>query len=165
MTAVRIPTAMKVDTKPIVHPSLSIKYLLFIISAVTGLLALNCKPETVGLPYQRSGVYTVLRNKAFTLVNSIQVRMLECLFKYGCIVIKNILIVVGWELVPVSTSGKYPDSALQVPGGNVSPVSYRRSVQGTALRGRCPVSWPIWHSSIFPVALSCKAQTVVSCLL
>ena len=165
MTAVRIPTAMKVDTKPIVHPLLSMKYLLFIISAVPGLLASNCKPGTLGILYHRSGLYTVLRNTAFTLVNSIQVRMLECLFKYGCICINNIPIVVGRVFVPASTLSKYPDSALQVPGGNVSPVSYRRSVQGTALRGRCPVSGPIGHSLAFPVALSCKAQTVVSYLL
>ena len=165
MTAVRIPTAMKVDTRPIVHPLLSMKYLLFIISAVSGLLALNCKPGTLGLPYHRSGLYTVLRNMAFTLVNSIQVRMLECLFKYGCICIKNILIVVGREFVPVNTSGKYPDSALRVPGGSASLVSYRRSIQDTALTARCLVSWLIGHSLAFPVALSCKAQTVVSYLL
>jgi hypothetical protein len=165
MTAVRIPTAMKVDTRPIVHPSLSMKYLLFIISEVPGLLALNCKPGTLGLTYHRSGLYTVLRNTAFTLVNSIHFRMLECLFKYRCICIKNILIVVGREFAPASTLGKYPDSALQVPGGSVSPVSYHRSEQDTALRGRCLVSWPIGHSSAFPVALSCKAQTVVSYLL
>ncbi len=165
MTAVKIPTAMKVDTRPIVHPLLSMKYLLFIISAVPGMLALNCKPGTVGLLYYRSGLYTVWRNIAFTLVNSIHVRMLERLFKYGCIYINNILIVVEREFVPASTSGKYLDSALQVPGGNVAPVSYRRLVRDTALKERCLASWPIGHSLAFPVALSCKAQTVVSYLL
>jgi hypothetical protein len=31
--------------------------------------------------------------------------------------------------------------------------------------GRCPAWMPAWHWSVFPAALSCKAQPVVSFLL
>lgn len=165
MTAVRIPTAMKVDTRPTVHPSLSMKYLLFIISAVTGLILSICKPRTVDLPYYFPRLNFVLCSVAFTLVKRINTIMSGRLIRSGFIAINNILMTVVPGFVPAGTSGKYPGNALPGPEGSAGLVFCHLSIRDTASKERLQVLWPTWHLSAFPVALSCKAQTVVSYLL
>lgn len=159
------PNIARAATNGIVISSPSMKGLLFIISTVSGLPSRKRTPGTVGLQHYSFAMFTHNKNAVFTTVKTNPVRTIcrmffEC-FKYIMITRPGF-----WSgFVHVNTSGKYRDSAWQVLEGSAFPVSYRRSVQGIASRGRCLISWPIWHSSAFPVALSCKAQTVVSYLL
>jgi hypothetical protein len=159
------PNIARAATNGMVISSPSMKGLLFIISTVSGLPSRKRLPGAVGLPNYGYAWFTHNKNAVFTLVKTNPVRticgmFLEC-FKYIMITRSGALL----GLVPLSTSGKYRDSASPIPGGIAFRVSYRRSVQGIASKGKCLISWPIWRSLVFPVALSCKAQIVVSYLL
>jgi len=159
------PNIARAATNGIVISSPSMKGLLLFISAVSGWPSRKRTPGTVGLHNNSYAMFTHIRKAVFTSVKTNPVRTIcrmffEC-FKY--IMITRLGVWLGF--VPVNTSGKYRDSALPVPEGSAFRVSCRRSVQDIASRGRCLISWPIWRSLAFPVALSCKAQTVVSYLL
>ena len=137
MTAVRIPTAMKVDTKPIVHPSLSMRYLLLFISTALGLPPLKCFPGVVGL-------------------------RCSCAYQQG----NGTWPVRNWlEFDPVNISGKYLDNVPPTPEGSAFPVFCSRSIQGIALMVKYPALKQALHWSVFPVPLSCKVQPVTSYLL
>ena len=159
------PNIARAATNGIVISSPSMKGLLFIISTVSGLPSRKCTPGTVGLHHCSYAWFTHNMNAVFTLVKTNPVRticrMFFEFFKYIMITRPGVLL----GLVPLSTSGKYLDSASPVPGGIAFRVSYRLSVRGIASKGKCLISWPIWRLSAFLAALSCKAQTVVSYLL
>lgn len=162
MIPVSIATAMKVDTNPMVHPSLSMKNLHIIISTVPGLFPPRHKPGAVGL----LGVYPPMNSMfeaiTFTLVNSVAVKKIGYPFMVPYRYIALILSMIGREPGPANTSGKDRGSALPSPAGTAAQVFYRRSIPDTASMEKCRALRPAGRWSAFPAALLCKAQTAIS---
>ena len=165
MTPVRIATARNADTNPMVQPSLSMKNLQIIISAVPGLLLARCKPGAVGshfyiicqVPSRLLNSFTLVKTHRGKIVCDIINAFLRFIFTVR---------LAAWPAFDrVNTSGKYRDNAWPTPAGNAVPVFYRRLAPGIASREICPALKPAWHWSVFPVALSCKALPVISYLL
>jgi hypothetical protein len=165
MTPVRIATARNADTSPMVQPSVSMKYLQLIISTVPGVPPTWCKPGTVGYHF-----YMICRLSSRLLHSFTLVKM--PLGKTVCDTVNAFL----WFIIttrpgvwpvfdPVNISGKYRDNGWPVPAGSAGLVSCRLSKPGTASRAKYTAWTPAWRWSVFPVALSCKAQPVVSYLL
>jgi hypothetical protein len=65
----------------------------------------------------------------------------------------------------VNISDKYQGNEQPIPAGIAGPVSYHRLERDTAWKEICRAWLRVWHSSAFPVALSCKVRTVISHLL
>jgi hypothetical protein len=65
----------------------------------------------------------------------------------------------------VNISDKYQGNEQPIPAGISGPVSYHRLERDTAWKEICRAWLRAWHSSVFPVALSCKVRTVISHLL
>lgn len=166
MIPVRIATARNADTNPMVQPSFSMKNLQIIISTVPGKPLPWCSSGTVGLHLY--GFY----------------RLLSCLGLYPFTIVKTrrgkipcdtitafIRFIVStrfaaWPVFGrVNISGKYRDSAWPTPGGSAGQASCHLSIPGTASTEKYSAWTPAWRWSVFPVALSCKAQPVVSYLL
>lgn len=165
MTPVRIATAMNVDTNPMVQPSLSMKNLQTIISTVPGLLPPRCKPGTVGLHFYIISRLCSRLQHSFTLVNMQRGKIICNAINAFIKFIFTTRLVDGPGFDPVNISGKYRDNAWLIPEGNDGPVFCRQSAPGTASKGKCLACLLTWRWSVFPAALSCKAQPVTSCLL
>ena len=165
MTPVRIATARNADTNPMVQPSFSMKNLRIIISTVPGKPLPGRSLGTVGLHLYR---FCRLHSRVlypFTIVKTPRGKIIRAIINAFLRFIASTRFAVGPASGRVNTSGKYRDSAWPVPGGSAGPVSYRLSIPGTASRERYLAWTPAWRWSVFPVALSCKAQPVVSYLL
>jgi len=165
MTPVRIATARNADTNPMVQPSLSMINLQLIISTVPGKPPPRCRPGTVG-----SHLYMFCRLRSrllnsFTPVKTYRGKII-CDIRSAFLRFIISTRFAAWPLFdPVNISGKCRDSAWPAPEGSAGPVSYRLSIPGTASTAKYSAWMPAWHWSVFPVALSCKAQPVISCLL
>lgn len=159
------PNIARDATNGITISSPSIKGLLLIISTVPGLLSPKCMPGAVGLHYRSLAMYFTCKNVLFTIVKTNPVKtickIISSCFSY--IVSTRPGVWLGFD--PVNTLGKCRDNAWPVPGENAFQVSCRRSIQDIASKVRCLILRPIWHSSAFPAALSCKAPTATSFLL
>ena len=153
------------ETSPTIYSLPSMKNLLLFIFTVPGLLLPKCKPGTAG-----SHFYLICRLPSRLLHSFTLVKMPRC--KIVCDIINAFLRYIfatrlaAWPVFdPVNISGKYRDSAWQVPAGSACPVSYRLSAPGTASTAKYLAWTQVWRWSAFPVALSCKAQPVISYLL
>lgn len=153
------------DTSPTIYSLPSMKNLLLFISAVPGLPLPGRRPGTVGSHLYKLAGLCPLVIWAFTLVKTHPGKAVQRLVK-GCFkaMFPNRL-AVGPVFGRVNISGKYRDSAWPVPGGSAGPVSCHLSIPGTASTEKYSAWTPAWRWSVFPVALSCKAQPVVSYLL
>jgi hypothetical protein len=163
MTAVRIPTAMKVDTNPTVQPSLSIKRLLHIIFAAP---RLPLPKRTRGAPLLSSCDSPFTRcSGLITRVCAYSMELLDSRINAYCTYIVRVLPIVLRALAPVNISGRYRDSVQPGPGGIGAPVFCCLSIRDTALKEICRALRLNVHLSASPVALSCKAQPATSHLL
>ena len=153
---------MKVDTNPMVHSVPSIINLPFSNSAACGTLSCDPDPGTFGLMAGHSTANCRFDSSAFTIVNAIVPILRLRLFEIERRYISVILSMAGRELDHVNISGRCRDNASPAPEGSACPVFCCRSVPGRAWRERHPISSPTPHSSTFPVALFCKAQTATS---
>ncbi len=165
MIAVRIPTAIKVETNPIVQPSVSMNNLLSIISAVPGSTIFNRWSGTAGLRCLYARVMYTIRFKYNTIINSCADILLRCLVNVFPRQLAVASFTIWQEFDPVNISGKYPGSWRRGPAETVAPAFYHPSRPGTASMEICPTWLPAWHWSASPFALFCKARSLISCLL
>jgi len=156
---------MNEDTNPMVQASLSMKNLRIIISTVPGLPSPKCKPGAVG-----SHLYIICRLPSRLLHPLTLVKMHRG--KIVCDIINAFLRFIfstrlaAWPVFdPVNISGKYRDNAWPTPAENACRAFCRLSIPGIASREIYPALKPVWHWSVFPAALSCKALPVTSYLL
>jgi hypothetical protein len=141
------------------------KNLRLIISTASGPPPPGRRPGTVGsLLYRVAGLIPLVTNP-FTLVKSNPGKIICSMFKESLKFIFTTRLAAWPVSGHANTSGKYPGNEWPVPAGNAVPAFYRRLIPGTASMGRYPALTPTWHWSVFPAALSCKAQPVISCLL
>jgi len=158
------PNIIRDVTNGIIISSPSIKDLLFIISTVSGLATFNRKSGTVGLLSSHNGEQTGNDVRSFTLVNCIAIKIIKNLFIIGIRYMKITYSKVVLELGRVNILGKCRGNALPVLEENACQVFCPPLERGKALKERYPILWPDPHWLVFPVALSCKAQIVTSCL-
>jgi len=153
------------DTSPTIYSLPSMKNLLLFISAVSGLPLPGCRPGTVGSHLYKLAWLRPRVIRTFTLVKIHSGKTVQRLVKDCFKVMLPNRLAVGPVFDPVNISGKYPGNEWPVPAGNAGLASYRLSIPGTASMAKCSASMPAWRWSVFPVALSCKAQPVISYLL
>lgn len=165
MIAVRIPTAIKVDTNPIVQPSVSMNNLLSIISAVPGPTVFNRRSGAAGLLSLYARMMYTIRLEYNTIINSCNYILLKRLVNLLPRQLAVDSSTIWREFDPVNISGKYPGSWWRGPAETAAPAFYHRLRPDTASMGICPTWLPTWHWSASPVALYCKARTPISCLL
>jgi hypothetical protein len=163
MTAVRMPTAMKVDTNPMVHPSLSMNHLLYIFPAAS---CLPLPKRTRGAARLQGGYNSVFSKciNAFTIVSADSVGMRRAVAeRFNNIM--GITISFLMEYAPADISGRCLDSALPDPEGTAARVFCHRSTPGTASKEKCPALSQVERWSASPAALSYKAQPPIPHLL
>jgi len=153
------------DTNPTIYSLPSMKNLLLFISAATGSPPPGRRPGTVGSHLYKLAGLRPLVIRAFTLVNTHPGKEVQRIVKDCFKVMFPNRLAVGPVFGRVNISSKYRDSAWPTPGGSAGPVSYHLSIPGTASTGKYSAWTPAWRGSVFPVALSCKAQPVISYLL
>ena len=153
------------DTSPTIYSLPSMKNLLLFISTVPGSPPPGRRPGTVGSHLYKLAGFLPRVTRAFTLVKTHPGKAAWCLVKDCFRFIFPNRLAAGPVFDPVNISSKYRDNAWLIPEGNAGLAFYRQSAPGTASKGKCPAWMPAWRWSVFPAALSCKAQPVVSCLL
>jgi hypothetical protein len=165
MTAVRMPTVINAQTNPIVHPSLSMTYLLLICSAVSGLPDLKCKSGAAGLKSKNIYGYLTKGVIKITEVNVHETSTAKTILLSSESCNKTNRLWNSLELYPVNISGKYQGSEPQAPGGTAFPAFYRRLIQDIALMGICRAWMRASHWLAFLFPLCCKVPIAASCLL
>lgn len=165
MIAVRMPTVMNVHTNPMVHPSLSMTYLLLICSAAPGLAELKCKSGAVGL--KSKNIYGQLTDEGnnITKVNN-RIASTTKSILLSCESGNKSNRLLNWlALYLVNTSGKYQGNELPVPGENDGLAFYYRSAPGITWKGIRQALMQAWHWSASPSPLCCKVRIAASHLL
>ncbi len=156
---------MSTDTNPTRYSLPSMNSLLSIISAVPGPAVFKRWSGTAGLPGLYAWIVSTIRFEYNTIINSCADILLKCLANV-CLRQFAVAGFTTWrEFDPVNISGRYPGSWRRGPAETVAPAFYHPSRPGTASMEICPTWLPAWHWSASPVALYCKARSLISCLL
>ena len=165
MKAEIMKAPIREDTSPTIYSLPSMKNLLLFISTVPGSPPPGRRPGTVGSHLYKLAWLRPLVIQAFTLVKTHPGKAVQRLVKDCFKVMFPNRLAAGPVFGHVNISGKYQGNGWPVPAGSAGLVSYRRSTPGTASKGKYTAWTPTWRWSVFPVALSCKAQPVISYLL
>jgi len=165
MIAVKMPTVMNVHTNPMVHPSLSMTYLLLICSAAPGLAELKCKPGAVGLKSKNIYGHLTYEGNNITKVNNRMASTTKSIL-LSCESGNKATPLLNWlALYIVNTSGKYQGNVPQGLGGSGAPASYFRLKPGITWKGIRRVWMQAWRWSASPSPLCCKVRFAASHLL
>ena len=156
---------MSADTSPTIYSLPSMTILLFIISTVPGPTVFNRWSGTAELRGFYARMVSTISIEFNTIINSCADILLKCLVNVypRQLAVANFMI---WrEFDPVNISGTSPGNWWQGPAETYVPAFYHPSRPGTASMEICPTWLPVWRWSASPVALCCKARSLISCLL
>jgi len=163
MSPTQAPNIARAATNGMVMSS-SMEDLLSFISTVPGSPSPGV-PGTDGLHPRFAYCLSFLVNTAFTLVKTVSTKMICAINSTYFILIVPRRRVALSAPGPSGTSGKYRGNEGPTPVKIAALASCHRLRPGITLTVICRALWPTLHWSIFPAALSCKAQTVISFLL